>query len=88
MTYRVEWEQDAADALDRLSPEVIGRILLRISWLSMNLDHIKPQALAGKLKGYFKLRVGDFRVIYTMRRDEGLLIVEDVGHRRDIYKTS
>ncbi len=87
MSYRIEWEQDAADALDRLDADVVQRILLRISWLSINLDNTRPQALVGDLKGYFKLRVGDYRVIYTMNREERLLVIEDVGHRRDIYKS-
>ena len=88
MSYRIEWEQDAADALDGLDADVVQRILLRISWLSTNLDNIRPQALAGNLRGYFKLRVGDYRVIYTMDRENRLLVIEDVGHRRDIYKSS
>ena len=88
MSYRIEWEQDAADALDRLDAGVVQRILVRISWLATNLDNIRPQALVGNLKGYFKLRVGDYRVIYTMNREDRLLVIEDVGHRRDIYKSS
>jgi mRNA interferase RelE/StbE len=86
MSYRIEWEQDAADALDRLGADIVQRILLRISWLAANLDNIKPQALARNLRDYFKLRVGDYRVIYTINRQDKLLVIEDVGHRRDIYK--
>ena len=88
MNYRVEWEQDAVDALERLDVTIVHRILLRISWLSTNLDNIKPQALAENLKSYFKLRVRDYRVIYSIVRENRLLVIEDVGHRRDIYKSS
>ncbi len=86
MSYRIEWEQDAVDALEKLDEAVVQRILLRISWLSTNLDNIKPQALAGKLRGYFKIRVGDYRVIYSIVRENRLLVIEDVGHRRNIYE--
>lgn len=58
MSYRIEWEQDALDALEGLDTTIVQRILLRITWLSVNLDNMKLQALTGKLKGYFKLRVG------------------------------
>ncbi len=34
MSYHVEWEQDAAEALDKLDAKVVERILLRINWLS------------------------------------------------------
>ena len=86
MSYRIEWEPDASDALDRLDASVVQRILLRITWLAANLDNVKPQALSASLRGYFKLRVGDYRVLYTMNREDRVLVIEYVGHRRDIYK--
>ena len=86
MSYRVTWEQDAADALDKLDVTVIQRILIRINWLAQNLDNIKPQALAGTLKGYFKLRAGNYRIIYAINRGEKEIVIEYIGHRREIYK--
>ena len=86
MSYSIEWEPDASDALDRLDASVVQRILLRITWLAANLDNVKPQALSASLRGYFKLRVGDYRVLYTMNREDRVLVIEYVGHRRDIYK--
>lgn len=61
MSYHIEWEQDASEALDRLDSKAVEQILLRVDWLSTNLDNIKLQALTGPLKGYFKLRAGDYR---------------------------
>ena len=86
MNYRIEWEQDAVDALEKLDEAVVQRILLRISWLPTNLDNVKPQVLTASLSSYFKLRVGDYRVIYSIVRENRLLVIEDVGHRRNIYE--
>lgn len=86
MSYRVTWERNATDSLDTLDVNVIQRIIVRINWLATNLDNIKPHALTGTLKGYFKLRVGHYRVIYSINRREKELVIEYVGHRRDIYK--
>jgi mRNA interferase RelE/StbE len=86
MSYRVTWEQDAADTLNTLDNTVVHRIVARIIWLSKNLDDIKPRALSGTLKGYFKLRAGSYRVIYSINRQEKEITIEYVGHRRDIYK--
>lgn len=86
MSYRVEWEQDASEALDRLDAKVVDQILLRVDWLSTNLDNIKPQALEGPLRGYFKLRAGDYRIIYAVNRADQLLTIHDVGHRKNVYK--
>ena len=88
MSYRIEWEQDASDALDRLDASVAQRILLRIGWLAANFDNVKPQVLTASLSGYFKLRVGAYRVLYTVNREDRVLIIEYVGHCRDIHKLS
>ena len=34
---------------------------------------------------YYKLRAGDYRAIITWDREEDVLIVEAVGHRRNVY---
>jgi len=86
MNYRVTWEQDAADALDKLDATIVRRILNRINWLAKNIENIKPQTLTGTLKGYFKLRVGNYRIIYTLNREDREIVIEYLGHRRDIYK--
>ena len=36
--------------------------------------------------GAFRIRVGDYRVIYVLHDDRLLVVVIDVGHRRDIYR--
>ncbi len=86
MNYRVTWEQDTADAMDNFNAATVRRILVRINWLAKNLDNIKLQALSGTLKGYFKLRVGNYRVIYTLNREEREIVIEYLGHRSNIYK--
>lgn len=39
--------------------------------------------LAGKLKGYFKLRVEDYRVVYEIKRSEVVVFVFKIGQRKD-----
>ena len=43
------------------------------------------KALQGE-KGLFRIRVGDYRVIYTVRDEVLLVIVVKVGHRREVYR--
>lgn len=40
--------------------------------------------LRRSLKGYWKLRVGDYRVVYSINKD--VITIEKVRHRRDVYK--
>jgi mRNA interferase RelE/StbE len=42
--------------------------------------------LSGGLAGFYRLRVGDLRVIYEILDREQTLIVHAIGHRRDIYR--
>lgn len=58
----------------------------RIHWLAENLDDVKPAALKGDLAGFFRLRVGDYRVIYEILHDERVIVVHLIGHRREVYR--
>ncbi len=87
MSFRATWEQDAANALKKLDATIVRRIITRVNWLAKNLESIKPQAFSGTLKDYFKLRVGSYRVIYSINREQKEIIINFLGHRRDIYKS-
>ncbi|MBI5400444.1 type II toxin-antitoxin system RelE/ParE family toxin [Candidatus Saganbacteria bacterium] len=50
---------------------------------------LKPffgKKLHGELKGSFRLRIGDFRVIYDIYQNEKKIVVHAIGSRGDIYK--
>jgi mRNA interferase RelE/StbE len=48
---------------------------------------IKPERLKGELwKDKFKLRVGDYRVIYSVDFEKKIITVHLIGHRSEIYK--
>ena len=84
--YEVQLLKPAEDALACLDNQVTRRIVNRLNWLAENFNQIRPEALAGDLQGLFKLRVGDYRVIYEPRADEELIVVHFIGHRRDVYR--
>jgi len=78
----VEWTPKALDLLEGLDTEAQERLVTKLDeakdWTSHRLE---------KLTGYpyYKLRTGDYRAIITWDRGEAVLIVEAVGHRRNIY---
>jgi mRNA interferase RelE/StbE len=70
-----------------LAPSMATRILDRIEWLALNADEIIHQRLKGKQWGKaYKLRVGDYRVIYQLDRRRRRITVLKIGHRREVYK--
>jgi len=85
MKYTVEYEDDAVVNLENMTSVVRERIAKKIGWLAENLDPIIPQELNGNLAGYYKLRVGKYRVIYDFISEEKVLIIYNVEHRSEIY---
>lgn len=84
--FQVQFLAQASADLGRLDAAVIQRVLRKLRWLAENFESTKPEALTGSLGGLFKLRVGDYRIIYEADREHSLLTVHMVGHRREIYK--
>jgi len=78
--------ETASRKLKRLDPPVARRIVDRVRWLAEHFEEITPEPLKGDLAGLFKLREGDYRILYEPLRNERLIIVHEVGHRREIYK--
>mgnify|MGYP000453939056 CR=1 FL=1 len=85
--YNLEWMPEARDDLASLDKPIAQRILNKLRWLAENFEAVTPEPLTGEWKGLFKLRIGSYRALYTINRDEQQLTVHLVRHRRDIYKT-
>lgn len=86
--YRLRILERATRELARLDKPIGRRIVERINWLAANLGTIKLEGLKGDLIGLYKLRVGDYRIIYEILHDEQTILIHAVGHRREIYKKS
>ncbi|MBE9056732.1 type II toxin-antitoxin system RelE/ParE family toxin [Sphaerospermopsis sp. LEGE 08334] len=85
MSYSVSFESESITDLDNLDQVVRLRILNKIQWLSGNFEQITPLSLTGQWSGFYKLRVGDYRVIYELDLEKQLIIIVRIGHRREIY---
>ena len=86
MSYNVELRPEALEDLKFIDSVVVDRVLKKLDWLKENFEIITPKSLKGKFKGLFKLRVGDYRVLYIYDKKQKLISVHLVGHRRDIYR--
>ncbi len=81
---KVEWEKEALDDLQKIDRPIAKRILNKITWLSRHFDNITPELLSGTMMGLFKLRIGDWRVVYLIEKKA--IVIKAVGHRSEIYK--
>lgn len=85
MAYHIQITPPAERQLRALPRSVQDRLRPRIDSLS---DHPRPpgcKKLVGETDLY-RIRVGDYRVLYTVRDKELLVLVVKVGHRRKVYQ--
>jgi len=81
--YRIELRPAAVRALRKLDPPVRRRVQGAIALLAQ--DPRPPGARALQGRPGLRVRVGDYRIIYTVEDDVLLVVVVRLGHRRDVY---
>ena len=83
MTYGIIFSESAVKQLKKLEPGVQKRIVSTLERIK-----IRPQAYVIKLVGEFgyRLRVGDYRVILDIDERNLIILVINIGHRKNIYK--
>jgi mRNA interferase RelE/StbE len=86
MKYTVSLSREAFTSLSRHDKQIAQHILDRINWLSLHIVEVNHKALTGHLRGAFKLRVGDFRVIYELKHQDSLLNIRLIAHRSQVYR--
>lgn len=81
--YRIELRPAAVRALRTVDPQIRDRIQGAIALLAV--DPRPPASRRLKGRPGRRVRVGDYRIIYTVADDVLLIVVVTVGHRRDVY---
>ena len=84
MKFQVILPKSVQKELDRLPDELAGRILTRLAGLETNPRPADVKKLKGRAA--WRIRVGDYRVIYEIHDRILQIIVITVGHRREIYR--
>ncbi|MBN1425445.1 type II toxin-antitoxin system RelE/ParE family toxin [Candidatus Fermentibacteria bacterium] len=84
-TYRVEWKASAVRELTKLDRPVIPRVAEAVSALASNPLPRGARKLHGGERTY-RIRVGEYRVVYVVRESERVVEINRVRHRRDVYR--
>lgn len=86
MNYLIKLAKEAESDLDRLEVsdrKIFRRIIVKIESLMENPYDGKP--LVGNHKGEFSLRVGNYRIIYTIDHIDCIIYILTVKHRKHVY---
>ena len=87
MNYKVVYEKRAIKSFQKIDK---GQRKMIFSWIDKNLVNTKNprkygKPLSGKLKDYWRYRIGNYRIITNIKDDEIKIIIVNIGHRSDIY---
>lgn len=84
--YRIDFSPDGRASLSSIDKEIAQRVLDKLRWLAQNAERVHHLPLRGRLAGLFKLRVGEWRVIYDVSNAEKVVTIHKVGHRKEVYQ--
>ena len=85
MKYTVEIRPNVLKNVKRFPKRDLVKIKKKIDELSLNL----PDPAITKMKGnntFYKVRSGDYRIIYEIHDDKLVILIVKIGHRKDVYK--
>jgi mRNA interferase RelE/StbE len=85
MRYHIEMARRARKFLASESNDIQKQIGRQIDLLEQNPRPDGCKRLQGK-RDLYRVRCGDYRIIYTIRDQQLLVLVVQIGHRRDVYR--
>jgi mRNA interferase RelE/StbE len=83
--YRIEWTKKAQKNLKKLDKTIARKIKDKVKNDLAKDPYNEGEPLKGNLKGKWSFHYASYRVIYEIWEKKLLIIVVEVGHRRDIY---
>lgn len=84
MAYTLEISKTFEKELLNLPKKVVEKILIAVKALAENPRPSGCKKLKGSKTDY-RIRIGDYRVIYEIRDGKLVVLVLNVGHRKDVY---
>ena len=84
-SFNLQWRASTRKDLRRLPREAISRIVAAVAKLAVEPLPRGSEKLTGSERTY-RIRVGDYRVVYELLRDAKIVEIQRVRHRKDVYR--
>jgi len=81
--YKIEYDPKAFKQLQKLNKHEAAKILDGIEAYAKNPVKTKTKKLKTPFEGAYRLRIGDYRVIFY--EEEGLMLISKIAHRKQVY---
>jgi len=88
LAWEIEFHPQAAKELGKLDRTAVARIIRTLEQRIATLDDPRTlgSALVGEHAGYWRWRIGDYRVIARIEDERITILVVRVAHRREVYR--
>ena len=83
-SYSLEIKRSAAKELAQLPSKDRGRVVARIQALAEDPRPVGAEKLSGQER--YRVRQGDYRILYEIEDQILRIVVVKIGHRRDVYR--
>ncbi len=84
-SFEIRWRSSTKKDLRRIAPANVSRILETVSKLSVEPLPHGSEKLTGSEHTH-RIRVGDYRVIYELLKNEDAVEIQRVWHRKEVYR--
>ena len=84
-SFNLQWRTSTKKDLRRIPPDAISRIVAEVAKLADEPLPRGSEKLTGSERTY-RIRVGDYRIVYELLRDAKVVEIQRVRHRKDVYR--
>jgi mRNA interferase RelE/StbE len=84
--YQITIKKSAAKELEAIAPKEAKKIVSEIRSLADNPRPSGCKKLKGKIEELWRIRIGNYRVLYSIEDMVKVVDIKRVGHRKDIYE--
>jgi mRNA interferase RelE/StbE len=84
-SFNLQWRTSTKKDLRKIPREMVSRIVAEVEKLADDPLPLGSEKLTGSERTY-RIRVGDYRVVYELLRDAKIVEIQRVRHRKDVYR--
>lgn len=83
--YRVTYVPSVIDDLRKTDQSMAQRLLEKTKWLASNVANLRQEPLHQDLPGIIQYAVGDWRILYSIDREEQIVHIHRIAIRQELY---
>jgi len=82
--YRLAYRPAILQDLANLEPPMAQRLLDKTKWIGSNIDNLRHESIASDLPDLFKYAVEDWRIFYSIDRDDHLVDIHHIIRQKEL----